>query len=102
MDYQKLIEPYAEGGLRTPEGQIAWLRKKGFSPVVIANAMEAVYDRLEKGETFPDGHELDVELLRNAERLHLEEGKLLMDQLLTKRVEGGRFKKAWMALTGKL
>lgn len=100
MDFDKLIEPYTENG-RSVKGQILWLQRKGYSPVIIEKVIQSVYSRLAGGETFENGHELDQELKRVADSLQGQEAELLlknMDRLL----EGGRFKKAWKALRGKL
>lgn len=64
MDFNKLLEPYNEGGLRTFGGQIKWLQRNGFSQDAIDYAITKVYSRLEEGETFQDGNILD-QTLRN-------------------------------------
>jgi hypothetical protein len=99
MDYQKLLEPYAEND-RTLEGQMVWLQKKGFSQIIIETAVRAIYGRLEEGEKFENGHALDRELFSVATELSKEEAKLLVKNL-DRYVDGGRFKKAWNALRGK-
>lgn len=99
MDFEKLLEPYSENG-RTIEGQILWLQKKGFSQVIIETATRAIYKRLESGEKFGNGHDLDRELFAVATDLAKEESKLLVKSL-DRFIEGGRFKKAWNALRGK-
>jgi len=65
MDLDALLKPYEENG-RTIAGQIKWLLKNGIPQASIDYAMTAVYKRLEGGETFPAGHDLDRELLRVA------------------------------------
>lgn len=66
MDFDKLAEPYG----KTVSKQIAWLGRNGIPQGSIDYAMSAVYKRLETGETFPDGHELDQELRRVAKEHH--------------------------------
>lgn len=76
MDFDSLLKPYDENG-RTIKGQIKWLMKNGLPQTSIDYAMSAVYKRLESGETFPNGHDLDNELKRVAQthfETELEEG----------------------------
>jgi hypothetical protein len=70
MDFDKLLEPYTENG-RTIAAQLKWLTKNGFPQGSIDYAMSAVYKRLESGEKFENGHELDQELKRIA-KIHYE------------------------------
>lgn len=65
MDYKKLLEPYRENG-RTLEGQVLWLKKKGFDETVIMKAMENTYFQLSQGKQFEDGNSLDQYLLETA------------------------------------
>ncbi len=68
MDFTKLLEPYKEDG-RTPQGQIKWLTSKQIPRDKIDQAILVVYDELERGKTFKDGHELDRYLLEVAQGL---------------------------------
>jgi hypothetical protein len=70
MDFDKLLEPYTENG-RTIAAQLKWLVRNGFPQSSIDYAISAVYKRLENGETFENGHELDQELKRIA-KIHYE------------------------------
>lgn len=67
MDFDKLLEPYGENG-RTLHGQIQWLLKNGIPHASIDYAVLAIYKRLECGEKFNSGHELDRELLAVAQK----------------------------------
>lgn len=66
MEFNKLLEPYSEGGLRTVEGQIKWLQTKQIPKVYIDKAVLFVYDELDRGKRFPNGHELDQYLFKKA------------------------------------
>jgi hypothetical protein len=69
IDYAKRCEPYAENG-RTPDVQRRWLVQKKQIPEDAADlALAALYTRLERGETFAGGHELDQALLTEARSL---------------------------------
>jgi hypothetical protein len=72
MDFDKLIEPYSENG-RTLGGQINWLLKKGIPQTSIDYAVSSLYKRLDCGEIFKDGHELDTELLNIAKEHQLRD-----------------------------
>lgn len=61
MDFTKLLGPYSENN-RTVEGQIAWLKKQGYSEYVIEEAITSLYNELDAGRIFQDGHELDQRL----------------------------------------
>ena len=101
INFQELIKPYSENG-RTVEGQITWLRSKGFSSAVIESALQDIYVGLHQGVTYPDGHELDVALLNHTHELANEESRIIMQRLERVNLPGGRFKKAWRALRGQL
>lgn len=73
MDMMQLIEPYSDGGARTPQGQVKWLQGKGIPQDKIDQAMLHVYDELERGGTFEDGHALDRHLLEVAQGFHKED-----------------------------
>jgi hypothetical protein len=73
MDLKKLLEPYAEGGLRTIEGQIKWLQGKGIPQAHIDKAILSVYDEMDRGKAFANGNDLDQELLRVAREEHQAE-----------------------------
>ena len=70
MDFAKLLEPYKIDDLSktiTPESQIRWLRKLGFSNDTIDRAMIAVYTEVEQGtKKFKDWQELHVCLKETA------------------------------------
>jgi hypothetical protein len=75
MDLAKLIEPYSERNedgkpLRTVEGQIKWLLGKNIPRDHIDKAVLRVYDAMEKGKTYENGHELDQALLEAAKESH--------------------------------
>ena len=69
MDFAKLCEPYKENG-RTPQGQIKWLTSKGIPKDKIDQAMLVVYDEIDRGKIFENGHEFDRYLLETAQGLH--------------------------------
>jgi hypothetical protein len=108
MDFIKLIEPYNENG-RTLEGQIKWLEKQGLSQGAIDYSITNVYKRLENGEVFVDGKELDIELKRVAVSYHEQE----IGEQFKKRIadveynldadwnKRGRINKIWQVITGK-
>ena len=59
VDYATLIVPYSEAtppantaAKRTPEGQKAWLLKRGIPESVVDDAMTAVYTELAAGRVF--------------------------------------------------
>lgn len=107
--FEELIEPYVENG-RTVEGQILWLRnRKGFAPNYAEQAIQEVYAEMDAGKTFVDGNELDQYILAKATEIRKEdimESLKRMQNRITKLtsppLEGGRFKKAWAALMGKI
>jgi hypothetical protein len=70
MDFQKLLEPYSEDGLRTTAGQIKWLQSKGVPQEKIDQAILHVYDEMERGRTFETGEALDHYLLQCARDFH--------------------------------
>jgi hypothetical protein len=108
MDFIKLIEPYNENG-RTLEGQIKWLEKQGLSQGAIDYSVTNVYKRLESGEKFTDGKELDIELKRVATDYHTQEigeqfKKRISDVEYNLDVEWNKLnkgKKIWQVITGK-
>ena len=65
MDLDKLLQPYNEQG-RTLAGQMQWLLRNGIGQGSVDYAIATVYKRLDLGETFENGHDLDHELLRVA------------------------------------
>jgi uncharacterized membrane-anchored protein YjiN (DUF445 family) len=72
MDIKKLLEPYSEEG-RTVDGQIKWLLGKGITRDHIDKAILTVYDEIERGKVFENGHALDRYLLEVAQKLHKAE-----------------------------
>ena len=71
MDFAKLLEPYRnteESKNLTPESQVSWLRRMGFSNDVIDRAMIAVYTEMEQGRKFDSWQDLQI-CLRETARL---------------------------------
>lgn len=101
LNFEALIRPYMEDG-RTIKGQIRWLRKKGITPFVIERAVQDIYVGLQTGVTYPTGHDLDQALLQRAIVLMDEETEIILQRLERVNIPGGRWSKAWKALTGKL
>lgn len=63
MDFAKFLQPYQnteESKGLTPESQVRWLRKLGFSSDVIDRSMIALYTELEQGKKFKDWQELQI------------------------------------------
>ena len=87
IDYKELLKPY-EGATppantaskRTPEGQKAWLLKRGIAEGIADDAMKTVYSELASGrvftdnETLPAGYWLDRHLLETARELQGKSG----------------------------
>lgn len=73
MDMKALLVPYSEDGNRTLEGQVKWLQGKGVPQNHIDQAILSVYDEIEHGKKFADGHELDQYLLHVAKEHHTAE-----------------------------
>lgn len=107
--FDELLEPYKENG-RTVQGQMDWLRnKKGFAPNIVEQAIEEVYTELEQGRTFDNGHDLDQYLLEKAKEIRTEDFVASIERmqnrlssLVNPSIEGGKLKKAWLALRGKI
>jgi hypothetical protein len=105
----ELLAPYAENG-RTIEGQLAWLRdRKGFPVNIAEQAIQEVYAEMDGGKTFLDGNELDQVLLARAKEIREQDVKASIERmqnrisaLVNPPIAGGRVRKAWKALTGKL
>jgi len=73
MDFKKLLEPYSENG-RTIEGQIKWLTSKQILREYIDLTILKVYNELESGKKFEDGHALDrylFDIAKAIQDLHL-------------------------------
>lgn len=68
MDIKKLHEPYKDQNSPSPELQLRWLKRLGYEPHVIDQAMLTVYTEIEQGRTFKDGAELNFYLKTTAER----------------------------------
>lgn len=69
MDFAKLLEPYRntpESKDLTPESQVRWLRKLGFTDDVIDRSMIALYTEIEQGRVFKDWRELQLCLKETA------------------------------------
>jgi hypothetical protein len=106
--FEELLEPYKENG-RTIKGQMDWLRnRKGFAPNIVEQAIAEVYTEIDKGKSFADGNELDQYLLAKAKEIREEDFTASIDRM-QKRLSSviakqptGRWKTAWLALTGKL
>ena len=102
LNFNELIGPYSANG-RTLKGQIRWLRKKSISPNAIEAAIQYVYAGLHTGELkYESGHELDRALFDKAVELQSEEDEIILQRLERVNIPGGRFKKAWAALMGKI
>ncbi len=80
MDYKKLLEPYSENG-RTVEGQVTWLTKKGIAKTYIDQAMIFVYDEVDRGKVYSNGHELDRALYDKAQELMKSDAEVNLKQL---------------------
>lgn len=72
MDFHTLCDPYKENG-RTTEGQMKWLLAKNIPKDKVDQAILLVYDELDRGKTFLNGHEFDRYLLDVATNLHQTE-----------------------------
>ncbi len=108
IDFEKLLEPYSEGG-RTVEAQIKWLSKKGFSGTVIDTAMSEVYLELSRGKKFKNGHELDRYLLKKAiieskkeMEVRIKHMQDRLNELVNRHQKVNKLKKIWFVLRGKL
>ena len=106
--FEELLEPYKENG-RTIKAQMDWLRnRKGFAPNIIEQAIEEVYAEMDKGKAFENGHELDQYLLAKCKEIREEDFtasiQRMQDRLssVISKQPTGRWKTAWLALTGKL
>jgi hypothetical protein len=101
LNFDELLRPYVENG-RTLEGQIRWLRKKGVPPLVMERALQDIYLGLHSGVAYPSGNDLDQALLQRSIELMDDETEILIQRLQTVNIPGGRMKKAWRALRGKM
>jgi uncharacterized membrane-anchored protein YjiN (DUF445 family) len=72
MDFDELIKPYSEND-RTVEMQVKWLLSKNIPRSFIDQALLVVYDEIERGKVFENGHELDRYLLQAAQDLYQAE-----------------------------
>lgn len=64
LDYADLLKPYSTPTRkgdpeRTPEGQRAWLLKKGFDAGTVDTVMAQTYAEVAAGRTFASGHAFD-------------------------------------------
>ncbi len=67
MDFVKLLEPYKTSEDITPQMQIRWLKRLGFSDDVINRTMIAVYTEVEQGvRKFKDWQEFNICLRETA------------------------------------
>jgi len=84
MDFKALLQPYADpdpqgNPVRTIEGQIKWLNKKGIPRNLIDQAIWKVYDELDRGLKFESddqsnaGHKLDQYLLKVSQEMQQSE-----------------------------
>jgi hypothetical protein len=80
MNFSELCKPYEENG-RTPQGQIKWLQSKGIPQDKIDQAMLHVYNEMEQGRTFENGHEFDRYLLETAEGFHKSDLNLHIERM---------------------
>jgi hypothetical protein len=107
--FEELLEPYKENG-RTIAGQIAWLRtKKGFAPNIVEQAIQETYIEMDNGKTFIDGNELDQYILAKCKAIReedyvssIERMQNRISSLVNPTIEGGKLKKAWLAIRGKI
>jgi hypothetical protein len=101
---KNLLEPYSDGGRYTPEKQVAWLLRQGFSQVTIDAAMSDVYFGISQGTTYEDGHAVDRELLRVANEYRSKEAEAVVSALATvkKQIEGTKLQKLWWVLKGEM
>jgi hypothetical protein len=127
----ELLAPYSADG-RSYEGQFQWLTKKhGVEQEIALTALERIYNRLDQGDVWSSGHELDRAILAEAQGLVAAEAihsiewignKILeIPSMATKyafisrdaavadletvfgELDGmGRLRKVWLALRGKL
>lgn len=72
MNFEELLQPYSEGD-RTVEKQVKWLLAKGIPRHHIDNAVLTVFDEIDRGKTFENGHDLDRYLLDVAQGLYKSE-----------------------------
>lgn len=91
MDFKKLIEPYQENG-RTPEGQMKWMLSKGIPQANVDQSMLYVYNEIEGGKKFKDGHELDRYLLERAKEFQQSDVEANVQRL---QYFFGKFKEGW-------
>jgi hypothetical protein len=98
---KKLAEPYPG---YSPEGQIVWLKKKGFSVQVIDAAMTDIYFEISKGKTFETGALMDARLLEIAQGYEKQEATAMISSAntLKKQIEGGKLQKLWWVIKGEL
>lgn len=86
MNFEQLLEPYAERqpdkrALRTAEGQIRWLQKKGLPRDIVDKALLTVYTELEGGKSFASGHDLDLYLYEVAKGMQEAEAAKQVKEL---------------------
>jgi hypothetical protein len=108
MDFDKLLEPYAENG-RTVAGQIQWLIKNGIPQNSIDYAIVTIYKTLESGKIFDNGHDLDRELLQVAKEHTSTEAETQMKRRVDEMTyvldsdwnKLSRAKKLWEVIRGR-
>jgi hypothetical protein len=101
LNFEALIRPYIENG-RSLEGQVRWLRKKGIHPHAVEQAIQEVYTGMQLGKVYQDGNDLDYALLHRGIELMDDETQLILQRIGQMKIPGGRVKKAWAALKGKI
>lgn len=74
MNIKALHEKYKDDASPSVELQIRWLKRIGFEPHQIDQAMLTVYSEIERGEkTFKNGSELNLYLKDTAAKIRTEE-----------------------------
>jgi hypothetical protein len=82
MDIKKLHEKYKDDASPSVELQIRWLKRIGFEPHQIDQAVIMVYSEIERGEkTFKNGSELNLYLKDVANKIRSEEATIYISKL---------------------
>jgi len=93
MDIKKLHERFKDDASPSVEVQIRWLKKIGFEPHHIDQAVITVYSEIERGEkTFKGGSELNLYLKDVANKIRSEEATIYISKL--EEFEG-KMRKKW-------
>ena len=73
MKIEELHAKFKDASSPSPQAQIKWLSRQGFTPAQIEQAMLLVYQEIEQGKIFINGFELDQYLLLIARSLQQTE-----------------------------